>query len=67
MGNNNLELLDIITLISFAMQLQNAEQLRKQATNNDVINDIHNDIMQLDAKLDRILAQLSPNPSNEQI
>lgn len=67
MGNNNLELLDIITLISFAMQLQNAEQLRKQATNNDVINDIHQDIMQLDAKLDRILEQLSPNSGNKRI
>lgn len=58
MENNNLEFLDILSIVSFMMQLQNAEQLRKQATNNEVIKDIHEDIMQLDAKLNLILELL---------
>lgn len=57
--NNNLEFLDVLAIISFMMQLQNAAQLRKQATNNDVIRDIHEDIDRLDRKLDAILQLLS--------
>ena len=63
-NNNNLEFLDILSIISFAIQLQNTQQLQQQATNNEVIEDIHNDIMQLDAKLNCILELLSGNSSN---
>ena len=58
MENNSLEFLDLLTIISFAIQMQNTVALSKQATNNDVINDIHQDIERLDHKLDLIIQHL---------
>lgn len=58
MENNNLGFLDTLAIISFSMQVQNYQALQKQATNNEVIEDIHNDIMRLDQKLDKILRLL---------
>lgn len=58
MSNDNFEILDVLTIISFALQLQNTTELSKQATNNDVIHDIHQDIERLESKLDSVIARL---------
>lgn len=50
-----MELLDLLSIISFMMQLNNSYLLSKQATNNDVINNIHQDIERLDRKLDKLI------------
>lgn len=50
-----MELLDLLSIISFMMQLNNSYLLSKQATNNDVINNIHQDIERLDRKLDELI------------
>lgn len=39
--NDQFEFLDIITIVSFALQLQNNENLKKQATNDDILKDFH--------------------------
>lgn len=44
MENNDLELLDLLTIISFSIQMQNNEELHKQSTNNDILRNLHNDI-----------------------
>lgn len=62
---NNLEFLDVLAIVSFALQMQNTEHLYKQATNNDVIRDIHEDIDRLDRKLDKLL-ELFPSHTSEQ-
>ena len=59
MGNNNLEFLDVLTIISSTLQIQSYQALQKQATNNEVIENIHNDIMRLDKKLDKIIKLLN--------
>lgn len=59
MENNNLEFLDVLTIISFTLQVQSYQALQKQATNNEVIEGIHNDIMRLDQKLDKIIELLN--------
>ena len=58
MNNDNFEILDVLAIISFALQLHSAIELSKQATNNDVIHDIHQDIERLESKLDLVIARL---------
>ena len=58
MQNGNFEMLDFLFIVSFIVQMQNASELSKQATNNEVINDIHAHIVRLDEKLDQILKLL---------
>lgn len=55
------EFLDIITILSFAMQLSNNAALAKQATNNDLLEELHKDVDVLNSKLDMILSVLSSN------
>lgn len=43
--NKQIELLDVITIISFALQLQNNEELQKQTSNDEVIKKLHDDVM----------------------
>ena len=45
-GRNGLLLgfIDIITVLSFMLQIQNNEELYRQATNNDIIDNMHKDI-----------------------
>lgn len=38
---------DAITLVSFILQVQNNDELHKQASNDEVIENLHNDIMSL--------------------
>lgn len=45
--NRNIDMLDIITVVSFMLQLQNNSELRKQTTNDEVIEKLHNDIVNL--------------------
>ncbi len=45
--NSQFEFLDLITVVSFIMQLQNNSELRKQSTNDEVIEKLHNDIVGL--------------------
>lgn len=47
--------LDAIALVSFMMQLQNNAILRKQATNDDIIEDLHTDVDRLERKLDMLI------------
>lgn len=65
--HNNLEFLDMLAIISFAIQMHNTEQLRRQATNNDVIRDIHQNIDRLDRKLDLLLETLTKHPSEKKL
>ena len=55
---NDLEFLDILTIVSFAMQLSLMSQLEHEATNNEVIDHIHQDIEVVNDKLDRIIKHL---------
>lgn len=65
--NNQLELLDILTVLSFVMQVQNQSKLFGisdiQEDNNRVAEDIHKHLQQQDAKINKILELLS----NEEI
>lgn len=45
--NENLDFLDAITLVSFILQVQNNDELHKQVSNDEVIENLHNDIMSL--------------------
>lgn len=54
----NLELLDILTILGFVAQIANAENLAKQATNNEVLADLQRDFTQLNDKLDYIIERL---------
>lgn len=45
--NENLDFLDTITLVSFILQIQNNDELHKQTSNDEVIENLHNDIMSL--------------------
>lgn len=53
-----MDFLDSIALVSFMMQLQNNEILRKQATNDDIIEDLHRDVDRLEGKLDSLIAMV---------
>ena len=53
--DQNFEFLDIITILSFAMQVQNAIDISAQATNNDLLEELHKDVDILNSKLDRLL------------
>ena len=43
---NNLTTLDLIAIISFILQLNNNEELNKQTSNDEILKQLHNDIMQ---------------------
>lgn len=45
--NNNLTMLDILTVLSFYLQLQNNDELQKQSTNDEIFERLHNDMMNL--------------------
>lgn len=50
--------LDAISLVSFMMQLQNNAILRKRATNDDIIEDLHTGVGLLERKLDTLIEML---------
>lgn len=55
---NDLEFLDMLAIVSFALQMQLIEDTQKQATNNDILINLHHDIEILDAKLNKIMEHL---------
>lgn len=44
---NNYDLLDILTILSFVLQLQNNDELHKQSTNDEIIEKLHNDMFEI--------------------
>ena len=44
---NQLGMLDIISIISFALKKKNNENLQKQTSNDEVIEQLHEDIVEL--------------------
>lgn len=44
---NNYDLLDILTILSFVIQLQNNDELHKQSTNDEIIEKLHNDMLEI--------------------
>lgn len=42
---NNLTTLDLIAIISFILQLDNNEELNKQTSNDEILKQLHDDIM----------------------
>lgn len=55
---HDLEFLDMLAIVSFALQMQLIEDTQKQATNNDIFINLHHDIEMLDAKLNKIMEHL---------
>lgn len=55
---NDLEFLDILAIVSFALQMQNYQALQKQATNNQVLEELHADMDRLERKVDQVLQLL---------
>ena len=44
---NNYDLLDILTILSFVLHLQNNDELHKQSTNDEIIEKLHNDMLEI--------------------
>lgn len=63
-GNDNsqFEFLDIITIMGFAMQVENYEELQRQATNNQIMQELHTDVEALRQEI-REIKELLTNRS----
>ena len=53
-----LEFLDMLAIVSFALQMEMTEEMRRQATNDDIIEHLHNDLVVVDRKLNAIIDHL---------
>lgn len=53
-----LEFLDMLAIVSFALQMEMIEEMRRQATNDDIIEHLHNDLVVVDKKLNAIIDHL---------
>lgn len=42
---NNLDMLDIVAIVSFVLQLQNNDELQKQTSNDEILKRLHEDVM----------------------
>lgn len=42
---NNLDLLDILNVVSFVLQVQNNDELQKQTSNDEILRKLHEDVM----------------------
>lgn len=49
------EFLDMLAIVSFALQMEMIEEMRHQATNDDIIEHLHNDLVVVDQKLNAII------------
>lgn len=58
MPNCQLEFLDILSIVSFALQMEMIEQMYKQATNDDIIQHLHQDLVVVDRKLNAVINHL---------
>lgn len=44
-GFSRIELLDVITVLSFVLQLENNDELKRQTTNDEILKTLHDDVM----------------------
>lgn len=58
MFDQQLEFLDMLAIVSFALQMEMIEEMRRQATNDDIIEHLHNDLVVVDKKLNAIINHL---------
>ena len=58
MFDQQLEFLDMLAIVSFALQMEMIEQMNKQATNDDIIQHLHQDLVVVDHKLNAIMEHL---------
>ena len=58
MFDQQLEFLDILAIVSFALQMELIEEMQRQATNDDIIEHLHNDLVVVDRKLNAIIDHL---------
>lgn len=58
MFDQQLEFLDILAIVSFALQMELIEEMQHQATNDDIIAHLHNDLVIVDRKLNAIIDHL---------
>lgn len=62
-NNRGFELLDILTILSFAMQVENYEELQNQTTTDDIFKELQRQdreyLDQIVANQERILGKLS--------
>ena len=58
MFDQQLEFLDILAIVSFALQMEMIEEMQRQATNDDIIAHLHNDLVIVDRKLNAIIDHL---------
>lgn len=58
MFDQQLEFLDLLAIVSFALQMEMIEEMQHQATNDDIIAHIHNDLVVVDKKLNAIINHL---------
>ena len=58
MFDQQIEFLDMLAIVSFSLQMELIDQMNKQATNDDIINHLHQDLVVVDRKLDAIMKRL---------
>lgn len=58
MFDQQFEFLDILAIVSFALQMEMIEEMRRQATNDDIIEHLHSDLVVVDKKLNAIINHL---------
>ena len=58
MYDQQLEFLDMLAIVSFALQMEMIDEMRHQATNDDIIEHLHNDLVVVDRKLNAIINHL---------
>ena len=58
MYEQQLEFLDMLAIVSFALQMEMIDEMRRQATNDDIIEHLHNDLVVVDRKLNAIINHL---------
>lgn len=58
MFDQQLEFLDMLAIVSFALQMEMIDEMRRQATNDDIIEHLHNDLVIVDQKLNAIINHL---------
>lgn len=65
MFDQQFEFLDLLAIVSFSLQMAVTEQMSKQASNDDIIMHLHQDVTMLDAKLDAIMQHLGMHSTTE--
>ena len=58
MFDQQFEFLDMLAIVSFGLQMEMIAQMNQQATNDDIIQHLHQDLVVVDAKLNAIIKHL---------